>query len=256
MSALSPSMPSVLGSAPVAMITAFYAFGFQFIVNDGISEPELWTWDGSQYDAIVSLRELYHSSGVWTDTANQHLGTRSEFFAQEDHVLFELNTLGSLKYEVIHTMEQDFGVLPYPKYTREQANFQTGSIDNYTAMGLPYTHLWNPERLRMTGALIEALSAENCNTVKKPYYDDIITHHNVTDGDSAEMIDIIMDGRHYNLAAYHYYELKLDKIPLAVTFRELIRDQSKDIIQHWSSNSGSLLLQLYDLLDSYASIGM
>ncbi len=233
-----------------------YAFGYNFIVNDGVSAPELWTWDGSQYDAIVALRDLYASRGVWTDTALQHLGERAAFFAQENRVLFMLNTLGSLKYEVIHSMEQDFGVLPYPKYNKVQPRFRTGSIDNYTALAIPYTALWNLERLRMTAALIEALSAENCKSVKDTYYDDIVTHHNVTDGDSAEMIDIIMEGRIYDLSAYHYNELTLGGTPFAITFRHLIRNPQQDIVQYWQSNSGGLEIQMGDLMDRYDSILM
>jgi hypothetical protein len=231
-----------------------YAFGYNFVKNNGIDPPELWTWDGSQYDALVALRELFSSNGAWTDTENQHLGTRAAFFAQEDKVLFQLNTLGSLKYDVIHEMEQDFGVLPYPKWDRGQANYLTGSIDNYTALAVPYTAFWAPERLRMTGALIEALAAENCNSIKKPYYDEIVTHHNVTDGESAEMIDLIMAGRVYDLSAYHYNELKMEGTALATMFRYVIRDKNIDIVQFWQSNSGSLELQMGALLDDYAAL--
>jgi hypothetical protein len=172
-----------------------YAFGFHFVENNGIDPPELWTWNGDQYDAALAVRELFYSKGTWMDSSCQYLADRAAFFAQEDRVLFELNTLGSLKYEVIHNMEQDFGVLPYPKWDRDQAKFYTGAADNYTVLVVPYTAIWDEERLRMTGALIEALSAENCKSVKDPYYDEIITHHNVTDGDSAEMISPSKVGR-------------------------------------------------------------
>ena len=231
-----------------------YAFGYHFVTNDGVSAPTLWEWDGSQYDAIVSLRELFYSNGAWTDPSCQYLADRAAFFAQEDRVLFELNTLGSLGYDVIHEMEQDFGVLPYPKYDRDQAQYYTGSADNYTVLAVPFTALWDLERLRMTGALIEALSAENCNSVKKPYYDDIVTHHNVTDGDSAEMIGLIMAGRVYDLSAYHYDELTLDTTPFTTLFRYLIRNKNQDIVQFWQSNSGPLSLQMDDLVRKYLSV--
>jgi hypothetical protein len=179
---------------------------------------------------------------------------RAAFFAQQDRTLFMLNTLGSLKYEDIHNMEQDFGVLPYPKYKREQPRYLTGSLDNYSALAVPYTLLWDEERLRMTGALLEALSAENCKTVKKPYYDEIVTHHNVTDGDSAEMIDLIMAGRVYDLSMYHYSDLTLDGVAFTTFFRHLVRNKDQDIIQFWESNAGALDIQMGDLLARYESI--
>ena len=124
---------------------------------------------------------------------------------------------------------------------------------------MPVTTGWDAERLRMTGAFIEALSAENCNSVKNPYYDEIVTHHNVTDGDSVEMINIIMDGRVYDLGVYHYNELVLsgtvsDNGSFALMFRYLILNKEQDIVQYWTMNSGSLQIRLDGLLGDYAEI--
>jgi hypothetical protein len=106
---------------------------------------------------------------------------------------------------------------------------------------------------------IEALSAENCNSVKNPYYDEIVTHHNVTDGDSVEMINIIMDGRVYDLGVYHYNELMLasadtDNGAFALFFRYLLQNKDQDIVQYWQSNSSSLDGKLNSLLNNYADI--
>ena len=239
-----------------------YSLGFNYIVNDGVSAPEVWNWDGSQYSAILSLRELYGSNGAWTQPVGQILGdynARAAFFAREDKVLFQLNTLESLKWDVIHNMEQDFGVLPYPKLNKDQSKFLTGSLDHYSVLAVPYTTAFNPERLRMTGAFIEALSAETCNSVKNPYYDEIVTHHNVTDGDSVEMINLIMDGRVYDLGMYHYNELVFDSSDkdngaFALFFRYLIRNPDQDIVQYWQRYGGTLDGQMNDLLNDYASV--
>ena len=238
-----------------------FAFGYNYIENDGVSAPALWDWDGSQFDVITSLRELYGYNGTWANvvgTAYDDYNARAAFFAQEDKVLFQLNTLESLKWDVIHNMEQDFGVLPYPKYLASQAKFYTGSLDHYTVLAVPYTTAFDEERLRMTGAFIEALSAENCNSVKNPYYDEIVTHHNVTDGDSVEMINIIMNGRVYDLGVYHYNELELavgaDNGSFALFFRYLLQNKDQDIVQYWTSNSGGLEGRLDSLLGDYAGI--
>lgn len=239
-----------------------YALGYNYVINDGVAAPDVWEWNGSQFDAITSLRELYYSNGAWTGATvgdSGNLVARSSFFAQTDRVLFELNTLGSLKYDVIHEMEQNFGVLPYPKYDRDQAKHLTGSLDNYSALAVPTVTAWADGRLRMTGALLEALSAENCKSVKNPFYDEIVTHYNVTDGDSVEMIDLIVGGRVYDLGVYHYNELVFENADgadnsFALFFRYLIRNKDKDITQYWMANSGTLDLQMDALLDRYASI--
>ena len=241
-----------------------YAFGFTTMNNDGVNTPELWNWDGSQYDAIVALRELYDAPDTWSvikGGVSDDYNDRALFFSQKDHVLFELNILESLKLDVMHNMEQEYGVLPFPKYNKNQPRYYSSAIGHYTTLAIPFTTAWDAERLRMSGALLEALSAENCNSVKKPYYDEIVTHHNVVDGDSVEMINIIMDGRLYDLGVYHMNSLQLEDLDtptdtgLAVFFRHLLKHRSKDIIQYWTSNKGSLELQLDQLLNDYANIG-
>lgn len=240
-----------------------YAFGFTPLKNDGVSAPEIWTWDGSQYDAIVALRELYDMPDTWAvikGGISDDYNERSVFFAQKDHVLFELNILESLKYDAIHEMEQDYGVLPFPKYKDSQPRYLSGSIGHYTTLSVPTATGWDSERLRMVGAVFEALSAENCNSVKIPYYDEIVTHHNVTDGDSVEMVNLIMEGRVYDLAVYHMNELMMQDdlidtdLGFAVFFRHLLKNRSRDIVQYWESNSALLDYQLGELLDSYAEI--
>mgnify|MGYP003307488732 CR=1 FL=1 len=241
-----------------------YSLGYNYIINDGVSAPSVWEWDGTQYDAITSLRELYQSVGTWNQSVGSSLGdyrARAAFFAQENRVLFQLNNLESLKLDVIHNMEQDFGVLPYPKYNQSQAKHLTGSLDHYSVLAVPYTTAWDSERLRLTGAMLEALSAENCNSVKDPYYDEIVTHHNVTDGDSVEMINMIMDGRVYDLGMYHYNDLVFDATSeydgaFALFFRYLIRNPEKDIVQYWQSYSLPLQLQMDALVNKYVTILM
>ena len=86
-----------------------------------------------------------------------------------------------------------------------------------------------------------------------------MTHYNVTDGDSVEMIGLIMAGRVYDLGVYHYNELTMENAEeadsgFALFFRYLLQNPDKDIVQYWSSNSGSLTLQMDDLLARYDSV--
>jgi len=88
-------------------------------------------------------------------------------------------------------METDFGIIPYPKYDEEQTNYYTHLIAHGPIMTIPMT---TPD-LEFTGMIIEALAAEGYKKVKPVLIDVALKTKQVRDDDSAEMIDIVLEGR-------------------------------------------------------------
>ena len=75
------------------------------------------------------------------------------------------------------------------------------------------------------------------------------------------MINMIMDGRVYDLGMYHYNDLVFDATSeydgaFALFFRYLIRNPEKDIVQYWKSYSLPLQLQMDALVNKYVTILM
>lgn len=235
-----------------------FSLGFKYTKNDGDLTPELWDWNMSIVNAIEDLRELYNANGTWKQWGDQY-SMRTEFFAN-GHAIFNLTTLLELKTDFIHNMEDEFGVLPYPKLNTNQKMYKTGTMDHYTMLAIP-TSIGIDTPLERTCVALEALSVDSCKTVKELYYNLIVTHKNTTDEDSVRMIELIMAGRTYDLSTYHYEELKLvsttgasGNLSYGLFFRHLIADKSADIAGFWTSNVDQLGIQMDKLIGEYNEI--
>ena len=107
-------------------------------------------------------------------------------------------------------MEADFGLLPHPKYDSNQEQYLTFMIDTVPAFGIPVT-VADVER---TGIFMEALTGVSAETIMPAYYDVSLHGKFTRDEESIEMLDIIRDGRVFDLAVLYnwggYYGAIID----------------------------------------------
>lgn len=88
-------------------------------------------------------------------------------------------------------MEDDFGVIPAPKFDEKQTEYYANSA-NGTVATLPRSY--EPERLENVGTLLEAMSFYTQYNII-PVYKDVVLDFKITrDKDSAEMLDIVFAG--------------------------------------------------------------
>lgn len=95
------------------------------------------------------------------------------------------------------SMENDFGVLPYPKHSEEQERYY-----NYVAshvcpvISVPVTN----SDIESTGLLLEALSRESSDTIVNAYIELNLMTKVARDDSSAEMMRLIFATKRYDLA--------------------------------------------------------
>jgi hypothetical protein len=94
-------------------------------------------------------------------------------------------------------MTFDYGIIPFPKYDEAQKEYLTSCQDSFSTLCVPN----NAENLEMIGALIEAMSCESRNSVMPAFFESALQHRYSRDSRSAHMLDVIMDGRTYDLAS-------------------------------------------------------
>ena len=105
--------------------------------------------------------------------------------------------MGGLEQMMIfRDLETEIGVLPMPKYESGQDGYHH-ILNTYWASSLciPVTN----GNLEETGFILEALCAESKYTVRTAFYDLTLTQKMIRDDDSAEMLDIILASRAYDL---------------------------------------------------------
>ena len=89
----------------------------------------------------------------------------------------------------MRNMEQEYGVVPMPKYDQAQDGYATLLHDQFTVVCIPVTV--TDDRLNEVTAVLEAMSSTSYNIVKPVYYEATLRTKLAQDPQSSEMMDII-----------------------------------------------------------------
>ena len=92
-------------------------------------------------------------------------------------------------------MDVEFGIIPCPKYDKQQEKYLTSVDARGGVLALPI----NTIDIERSGIIVEALSADSRNYVVPAYYDISLTMKDARDEESKEMLDILFDGRVYDI---------------------------------------------------------
>ena len=97
-------------------------------------------------------------------------------------------------------MENEYGVLPAPKWDEKQDGYYTVARNVYSAFIVPVT-CGDPD---MTGAVLEAIASENYRTLAPVYFESALKVKYSRDLESAQMYDLIKEGMKFNFGyTYH-----------------------------------------------------
>jgi len=133
---------------------------------------------------MLSQNEGFLNPGQTSSTS----GGVPDFIA--GRVLFYNETLGNINK--LREMEDDFGIIPAPKYNEEQDEY-------YSLGGNPYfmiVPITTPD-LEKTGVIMEALAYESVGIIDTAFYDVFLRDKLSRDEDSPKMLDIIFGNLTY-----------------------------------------------------------
>jgi len=136
--------------------------------------------------ATILANEMKGIANPWTDGINKMF--------QEDRALFLLAQITFIHRT--RTMESDFGILPSPKLDETQDRYYSSINPVASAcIAVPVTVRDRDK----TSVILEAMTAESRYTLIPAYYDITITNKMIRDEESAEMLDIILSSRVFDL---------------------------------------------------------
>ena len=96
----------------------------------------------------------------------------------------------------LREMNDEFGILPYPKYNEAQEGYKTVVFDNHSVFCVPKTAK-DPER---SGVILEAMGYESMELVTPAYYEVLLHGKVARDDESRDMLDIIRDSFQFDFA--------------------------------------------------------
>ena len=110
----------------------------------------------------------------------------------------------------MRNMEQEYGVVPMPKYDEAQDDYYTLLHDQFTILAVPRTVVG--DNARQVSAVLEAMSSASYSIVKPVYYEETLRTKIAQDPTAGEMMDIITNNVYIDagilyisvLGSYHH----------------------------------------------------
>ncbi len=192
-----------LCGAPSMIMYAFDSSDIRLTKNDADGVPEPILNNAKTVGLIEKLvpfyldREYVTLATDYSGYGNVYTDVFVPMFA-ENRVLFYNNQL--LVAMNLRNMESDFGVLPNPKYDEAQDGYISTQSNSWASFVTVPTTVRD---LNMTGYILDALGYYGQQYVTPAYIDTTVMDKALRDDDSAEMLEIILGSRHYEIAYYY-----------------------------------------------------
>lgn len=220
----------------------FYGFGEKIATKNADDIPEL-TMNTPKMSQIVNYIDEICSINSKIAYTGEPADTQEVFERGRGLFLGEVLQLA----ERLREMDTDFGLIPYPKYDKDQKNYHS-VVHSVTCMiSVPLT-ITDSER---NSIIMEALCAESKYTLRKAYYDTSLTTKFLRyDDGSSEMLDIIFANRVYDLGFINdwggYYN----------GFIGMFSEGSKDFASMYAKNESKALKAIDQIVDKYIESGL
>ena len=146
-------------------------------------------------NTVDKLIILFHQSNAWFDKSSGDDGKQtamSNLFATGNVGTATLR-LGSVETQQFISMQDEYGIIPMPKYDENQEKYYTFLHDQFTSIGIPSVHSNDEEKVKMLGAVLEAMALENYKSVVPAYYEVALKGRYLEDSDSWRMLDMIYE---------------------------------------------------------------
>ncbi len=212
--------------------TFFISCGLHYVELDEEGDPTLYLAEQSHMDKALQVLDLtqavFHDNNAtfMSPAGQEQLGLtafregRGMFYSE---IVSYLSTLNA-------DMDQDFGIVPFPKYDKNQENYNTWTYNGASTFSIINSI---PEGDKDTvGRIMQAYAILSHQYVKPVHYDTVVTTRNVRDGDSAEMLDLIFRNRVYDMGLYF---TQFDLFPL---FRDAVNDDSGNFSSQYTTAVG------------------
>ena len=136
-------------------------------------------------------------------------------------------------FAALRDMKDTYSILPYPKWDEAQENYYTNADDKFQVFSVPKT----ASDTAFVGMIFEALAAESYRSVYPAYYDVALKGKYSSDPSTAEMIDIIMAGRKFEVS-FQFGEQHFARLPYI--FRDLLISSKQKLASKWASVEKSI----------------
>lgn len=215
------SSPSTVG------VSFFYGAGLRMVDNSRKMETPKLMLDDKMEVALsvldISRAVIHENNSSFITSAGQESVSAEIFTA--GRALFYSEVASYLR-SMTANMEDDYGVLPIPKYNEEQENYHSWSNSIGSTLSIPSTIAKND--VDRFANVLEVYALFSQKYVRPAYYDVVLLTRNVDDVESSEILNMIFENRTYDMALY--YSLGLSNI-----FSNAVMSKGSDFSSQYAS---------------------
>ena len=147
---------------------------------------------GRLSDVMDKILYLYYDCGgtnlYFPETDNVEQDKIRNLFAKGECAMTTLR-LVAVEQGDVRNMEQQYGIVPVPKYSSAQEGYRSQMHDQFTVFAIPSSAA--KDRLEMLGATLEVMASESARTVKPAYYEIAVKRKYMSDPIAWEMLDLV-----------------------------------------------------------------
>ena len=228
-----------LAAQVTSYVTPFiYSFGETTVSRDANGMPVLSINEEKAADMVNKVYSLFYESNgtITTDGWSLH---QDVFTA--GRALF-MNGVFLHAIERFNNMEDDYAILPYPKWDEAQTEYLTMSDGASPLVSIPTTCA----DIERAGIVIEALAAESYKSVIPAIYDTALKVRGVRDETSMQIIDIIERG---NVIDFGYVFGDMNKLGFYMSI--LMGTKTNNFASYYEKQKKSWEKHLTTIIDSY-----
>ena len=164
------------------------------------------------FDKVYAL--IRENTGTYDTGDSLGFDIARDMFASGSVLLAPLHLYYAESKE-FRNMQDEYGIIPVPKYDEAQKEYYTYVHDQYSVFMVPCT-VKDPE---MSGAVLEVMAYESYKTLQPTYYNLVLKGRYANDPESRDMLDMITENIKVD-SSWIYAELF--GAPAASVFRSLI----------------------------------
>lgn len=191
--------------------------------------------------AVEKVNKLYHETeGSFFDPSGDWRKIPA-YFAQGRVAMTQLY-FGETT-ESLTEMEDTYGILPLPKLDEAQEGYYTNAWDQFTVFAVPLT--MPTEDGQFIGTIYEALCAESYKYVYPAYYDQALKSRYSAEPTTAQIIDLIMEGRKLDFT----FQFGTELMSLPYMLREMVVSNNTNAASKFKKTEKSLNKKISKLIE-------
>lgn len=220
------------------------SFHMSAISKDEKNYPVLDFYNETTVDAYTKIYKMYfETNGVYA--INSAFAALSQAFIPGTAV-FSNTLMINLYGESMRDMEDDYGILPTPKYAAEDDGYSTHLDGTFSAQMILVSQ---PEsEFSRTGTITEALNAYSRQIVVPAIYDTALKVKVTRDEGSTRMIDYALEGRKFSFDSFDESGFPLSPVKV---LRQNIQSGAESITSYYESNKSKCEEWIANMIEAF-----